>query len=335
MAQTIGIDISEHQGAVNWDLIKRDVAFAVIRAGYGGGGVDKQFKRNQAEARKRGIPLGYYFFAYPGRSGGAKQANDFADIVGALQPGEFVALDIEDEAKYGRHLNASDVAWSVEFLNTAKKRFGIKPMVYMDGGVKSRFNWQPVVDGDFGLWIANWGPNNGQIPGNAPSPKPWPIIALWQYTSKANLGGISPADANVFFGSVAQLQKYGASGSAPAPKPTPAPAPKPQPKPTPQPANTYTVKKGDTLSGIAARYGTTYKELARINGIPDPNKIYPGQVLKLTGSHGSGANFHTVVAGDTLSAIAKRYGTTWQHLQKINNIPNADRIYPGQRIRLQ
>ena len=44
---------------------------------------------------------------------------------------------------------------------------------------------------------------------------------------------------------------------------------------------TYTVKSGDTLSGIAAKYGTTYQEIAAKNGIANPNKIYPGQVLRI------------------------------------------------------
>lgn len=44
---------------------------------------------------------------------------------------------------------------------------------------------------------------------------------------------------------------------------------------------TYTVKKGDTLSGIAAKYGTTYQKIAKDNGIKDPNLIYPGQKLKV------------------------------------------------------
>lgn len=44
---------------------------------------------------------------------------------------------------------------------------------------------------------------------------------------------------------------------------------------------TYTVKSGDTLSGIAAKYGTTYQKLAQINGISNPNVIYAGQVLKI------------------------------------------------------
>lgn len=47
------------------------------------------------------------------------------------------------------------------------------------------------------------------------------------------------------------------------------------------PARTYTVQAGDTLSGIAARYGTTYIELARKNGIGNPNLIFPGQIIRI------------------------------------------------------
>lgn len=48
----------------------------------------------------------------------------------------------------------------------------------------------------------------------------------------------------------------------------------------------YTVVKGDTLSGIAAKYGTTYQKLAELNGISNPNLIYPGQEIKIPGSSG-------------------------------------------------
>ena len=44
---------------------------------------------------------------------------------------------------------------------------------------------------------------------------------------------------------------------------------------------TYTVKSGDTLSGIAAKFGTTYQAIAAKNGISNPNLIYPGQVLTI------------------------------------------------------
>lgn len=43
----------------------------------------------------------------------------------------------------------------------------------------------------------------------------------------------------------------------------------------------YTVKSGDTLSGIAAKYGTNYQHLAQLNGIADPNKIYTGQKIRV------------------------------------------------------
>lgn len=52
------------------------------------------------------------------------------------------------------------------------------------------------------------------------------------------------------------------------------------------PSGTYTVKKGDTLSEIAAKYKTTVDTLVKLNGIKDPNLIITGQVLKLPGSHG-------------------------------------------------
>ena len=48
----------------------------------------------------------------------------------------------------------------------------------------------------------------------------------------------------------------------------------------------YTVVKGDTLSGIAAKYGTTYQEIAKANGIKNPNLIYPGQQFKIPGTGG-------------------------------------------------
>ena len=95
---------------------------------------------------------------------------------------------------------------------------------------------------------------------------------------------------------------------------------------------TYTVKSGDTLSGIAAKYGTSYQHLAEINGITNPNLIYPGQVIKINGNMDNAAITYTVQSGDTLSGIAAKYGTTYQHLAEINGIANPNLIYPGQVI---
>ncbi|MEK1472721.1 LysM peptidoglycan-binding domain-containing protein [Limosilactobacillus fermentum] len=92
----------------------------------------------------------------------------------------------------------------------------------------------------------------------------------------------------------------------------------------------YTVRYGDTLSGIASRYGTSTITLASINGISNPNWIYPGQVLKLSG--GSSARSYTVRSGDTLSGIASRLGTSWTALKAKNGLANANLIYPGQTL---
>ena len=103
---------------------------------------------------------------------------------------------------------------------------------------------------------------------------------------------------------------------------------------------TYTVKSGDTLSEIAAKYGTTYQKIASLNGISNPNKIYVGQKLKIpsrgsSGSSSSRKKYYTIKSGDTLSEIAAKYGTSVSQLCKWNGIKNANIIYAGQKIRVK
>ena len=110
---------------------------------------------------------------------------------------------------------------------------------------------------------------------------------------------------------------------------------------------TYTVKAGDTLSAIASRYSTSSSTLASLNSLSNPNLIYVGQVLKVSSnastssSTNSSANStvttaasYTVKAGDTLSAIAAKYGTTYQALASTNSISNPNDIYVGQVIKV-
>lgn len=153
-------------------------------------------------------------------------------------------------------------------------------------------------------------------------------IHLYQYLNGQNLNGAVDYNRT-------SLDNYGQvskAGSINVPS-----------QPAPGNANgTHTVQPGETLSGIAARYGTSYQELARINGIANPNVINVGQVLKLSGSAApkpsgppsAAGGTYTVVAGDTLSGIAQRYGTSWQTLAGLNGISNPNVIYPGQKIKL-
>lgn len=107
---------------------------------------------------------------------------------------------------------------------------------------------------------------------------------------------------------------------------------------------TYTVRAGDTLTAIAARFGVAPSVLARANGITNPNLIYVGQRLTIPGAIGSSSSgsttpvtfegYYIVQPGDTLSKIAARYGTTVRALMSLNGLSNPDRIWVGQRLRI-
>ena len=105
---------------------------------------------------------------------------------------------------------------------------------------------------------------------------------------------------------------------------------------------TYTVQRGDTLSGIAQMFGTTVQEIAQINNIANPNLIFPGQVLRiLTNStvnasetRGAGSITYTVERGNTLSQIAESYNVTVAHIVELNDIQNPNLIFPGEKLRI-
>ena len=139
-------------------------------------------------------------------------------------------------------------------------------------------------------------------------------------------------------------------GSTPTPTPTTSASPAPA---APAPVSTYTVVRGDSLSGIASRFGTTTRNLMSINGITNANFIRAGQVLKLSAdgvapaapapaapaptttapaapAPAAPATTYKVVAGDSLSGIAARFGTTTRNLMALNGITDANRIRIGQ-----
>lgn len=103
----------------------------------------------------------------------------------------------------------------------------------------------------------------------------------------------------------------------------------------------YTVHRGDTVSHIAARTGTTVARIAQANGLPDASRIRAGQVLTIPTSTPPAAAVaapapaavaasHTVATGDTLSAIAQRYGSTVAAIATANGLKNASFIRIGQ-----
>ncbi len=96
----------------------------------------------------------------------------------------------------------------------------------------------------------------------------------------------------------------------------------------------HVVQYGENLSGIAANYGTTWQELARINALSNPDIIYSGQTLSIVGSQSVATSGYCVVEyGDTLSGIAAQFGTTVERLVSANGISNPNLIYAGQVLK--
>ena len=98
----------------------------------------------------------------------------------------------------------------------------------------------------------------------------------------------------------------------------------------------YTVKAGDTLYRIALEYGVTVRQLVELNDIAQPRLIRLGQkiIIPVTTSSQPFGMKYRVVAGDTLSEIALKYGVTVAQLVKNNQINNPDLIYVGQILTL-
>jgi LysM repeat protein len=101
-------------------------------------------------------------------------------------------------------------------------------------------------------------------------------------------------------------------------------------------AGVHVVRRGETLSGIAARYGTTVDRLASTNSISDPNFILEGQRLNVTGGGAStvATASHTVRPGETLSSIAARYGTSTAGLARLNRLKDPNLIIAGSTLRV-
>ena len=97
----------------------------------------------------------------------------------------------------------------------------------------------------------------------------------------------------------------------------------------------HKVRPGETLSAIAARHGTSVAALARANQLSDPDLIVAGQRLRVPGGRGGGGGTsHTVRAGETLSSIAGRFGTSVAAIARANRIADPNLIFAGQHLRI-
>ncbi|MFS0616016.1 LysM peptidoglycan-binding domain-containing protein [Lederbergia ruris] len=314
-----GIDVSAHQGKIDWDKVKADeIEFAMIRMGFGSDlerQDDRYFERNVKECERVGIPWGAYLYSYAMDINEAKSEVAHAlRLLNGKNPTYPIAFDMEDADGYKRKRGMPASAALIDICYTwlnAVEDAGYYVSLYaslswLNGSLRSG-----KLD-RFDKWVAQW----------APKCTYKGAYQMWQYTSAGQVAGISgPVDMNEAYHDFLAKKHSNATK-----------------KPVTKPENTtYTVKAGDTLSEIAVKYGTSVKKLAERNGIKNPNVIQVGQKIKLSRSPSAKlkAVYHTVKPGDTVSGLAVQYNSTQQQIKSWNNIKDINKIYIGQKLRVE
>ena len=323
-----GLDISSYQNGINFDTIKNaGINFLILRAGFTGWGTgisynkDNCFENFYNQAKSRGILVGAYWYscANTKEKGIAEARYMYENCLKGKQFEYPIYIDVEDthhQVNNKRGVTDAIIGFC-EYLENLGYYVGIYASDISGFQDKMYLNELNAYD----KWVARYGSE----------PKYVQNYGMWQSSSSGRINGYNGnLDIDVAYKDYPSIIKSNGLNGYAGGTVTPTPQPVPQPTET-----TYTVVGGDTLSGIASRYGTTYQELARINNIDNPNLIYAGQVIKIpTSSTNSTSNVITYIVkkGDTLSGIARRYGTTYQKIASDNKIANPNKIYVGQKI---
>lgn len=367
-----GIDVSEWQGEIDFSRVKNSgVQVVYIRSSLGSDYTDPYFRRNYDGAKAQGLKVGFYHYVTARTVEQARQeAYFFAATVAGTQPDCRLAMDFE----YFSGLSTSqinEIAWA--FLQELGRLTGKELVVYSDA-YNARAVFDQRLAGAYPLWVAQYGADtpddNGKwqswvgfqyastgrvdgISGNvdldrftkdifltesAPSPRPpQPApeartkIVLVTVRTGDTLWGI----AQRYHTTVADLLKLnrldnpnliytGEKIRVRVPL-------QDEPGVT---VDTYTVKRGDTLTSIARRFGTTVESIVAMNEIQNPNLIYVGEKLRVRRMKTPVERTYTVRRGDTLWSISRRFGTTVSALVRLNHLKNPDLIYAGQVLRI-
>lgn len=322
-----GIDVSNWQRGIDVTQM-HDVEFVIAKATEGTSYVNPDCDRVYQDAKNSGKKTGVYHFARKGDA--IAQAKYFVDHISGYIGHSVLVLDYESSAV------DQGVGWAKDWLDAVYNMTGVKPVIYMSNSVIHRYDWRSVSE-HYSLWNAGYYSGYNTIYGFVDNPPLrgslgafYDNTVMYQYTSSGRLRGWSEnLDLDIFYGDSADWDKLAGYVASDNYKPS-----EPNHKAEDRVVY-YTVQSGDTLSRIAQRYKTTYKYLAELNGIANPNLIYPGQVLTISGAYSSNTNTesvatYTVKNGDCLSAIGKRLGVSWLDIANRNGIHSPYTIFPGQ-----
>lgn len=189
----IGVDISEHNGVINFDTLVKNINFVIIRIGYGVSYLpdkqkDKYFEKNYAGLHGR-IPVGIYYYSYAKKIGdGKKEAQNCLKYLDGRDLDLPIFYDVED--------NSMGCINEVtrEFVDVIRSA-GYTPGVYTYKNWLDTGKLDQTKFGDCVKWFAAYGQNNGGFSGTCPSG-----ADIWQYTSRALYPGIhGNVDANLSY----------------------------------------------------------------------------------------------------------------------------------------
>lgn len=353
-----GIDISTYQAGIN--SFGNDVDFVICKATEGIGYVDKHCDTLYQRAKRDGKLVGVYHFARPYYMGNTpeSEADWFVKNIKGYLNEAILVLDWEAE-------NKSDTAYAKRFLDRVYSLTGVKPMVYASSSVINSYDWKDVVGADYGLWVAQYGTDNGQ-PQQEPFVKNWGFYALWQYTSKGRIAGYNyDVDKNIFYGDRNMWLKY---ANAKESEHTEKPEHKKSVEQLAQEvlAGLWGTKSTNpTREQLLTEAGYDYNAVQnKVNELCNANRKSEDEIANevIAGKWGNGTERvnnlqkagydasqiqklvnkklgvdsvrYTVKYGDTLEKIAQKYNTTINDIVRKNNIPNPDLIYVGQVLKI-
>lgn len=301
-----GIDISSWQAGIDLGSVPCD--FAIVKATEGTGYVNPDCDRAVQQCIEMGKPFGFYHYA--NGIGADAEADFFIDNCAGYFGKGIPCIDWESIGNSA----CGNTDYLKQLVQRVIDRTGVKPLIYASASV---FPWDVAQALDCGAWVAQYADNNATGYQESPWNEGAYECAIRQYSSCGRLDGYDGnLDLDKAYMDSDAWAKY--VGAASAPAPAPAPSRKSNEQVADEVINgawgngddrrdrlsqagydydavqsivnaklgasarqTYTVESGDTLSGIAAKYGTSWQYLADINGIANPNLIYPGQVLTI------------------------------------------------------
>ena len=315
-----GVDYSSWQTATAPCNVRAD--FGIVKVNQGT--YRNPYWRTQAECvTDRGEGLGLYDYA----SGmdATMEADTFVNLIGDYVGKAVLVLDWESN----QNTAWGDSDWIRTWVNRVHARTNVWPMVYVSRAYVSQIPGD--VRKNCALWVAQYASN--AVTGYQSSP--WNAgasgEAMIQYSSHGWLNGYNGfLDLNLFMGERWQWDAY-ANPSGTARRDDPKPAAAPKRDETVRCGNDcVTVMPGDTVS----KYWTDWWNVTVPSG--NPSLIYPGQTIchRGTSVQSVSVRSYTVRAGDTLSGIAARYGTTVSHIGGYRS-GNPNIIYPGEVVQIR